>query len=175
MTYAVEDGGGRVLGSGKDLAALRQSLGGHLQNRVSRAGRALERAGLTSWTIGELPRTFASRTGGHEVVGYPALVDEGESVAVRVLAHESEAVAAHRRGVRRLLVLGTTPPERDGAAPQTGSGSVGAVRPRDQPSCWPSSMTSAEIGANSPVRASRSTLASSALARRRAHILSRSA
>lgn len=110
MTYAVEDGGGRVLGSGKDLAALRQSLGGHLQNRVSRAGRALERAGLTSWTIGELPRTFASRTGGHEVVGYPALVDEGESVAVRVLAHESEAVAAHRRGVRRLLVLGTTPP-----------------------------------------------------------------
>ena len=42
------------------------------------------------------------------VVGYPALVDEGTSVALRVLPQPSPAV--HHAGVRRLLLLGTPSP-----------------------------------------------------------------
>ena len=44
------------------------------------------------------------------VQGFPALVDTGDAVDVRVLATRSEADRETRRGVRRLLLLGTQPP-----------------------------------------------------------------
>jgi ATP-dependent helicase HrpA len=110
MTFRVVDARGRVLGSGKDLTALQERLSGQVQRRMSRAGAALERTGLTSWTVGDIPPTFTTRADGHDIVGYPALVDEGSSVALRVVPTAPAAAAAHRLGVRRLLLLGTAPP-----------------------------------------------------------------
>ena len=57
-----------------------------------------------------MPETFEGRAGGLTVEGYPALVDEGSSVALRVLPDRGAAQAAHRLGVRRLLLLNTTAP-----------------------------------------------------------------
>nr|WP_068265227.1 ATP-dependent RNA helicase HrpA [Janibacter limosus] len=110
VSFAVEDGRRRRLGHGKDLEALRESLAGHVQQGMSLAGASIERTGLTTWDLDELPSTFTTRTGKHTVIGYPALVDEGSSVAVRVLPDEQQAIAAHRAGVRRLLLLSTSPP-----------------------------------------------------------------
>ena len=110
ITFVVEDHKRRVLGQGKDLEVLREQLAGHLQQRMSRAGSDLERSGLTGWDLGTLPETVTQRSGRHTVIGYPTLVDEGDSVALRVVADPAEAEAARRTGVRRLLLLGTTPP-----------------------------------------------------------------
>ena len=110
ITFAVEDQRRRRLGRGKDLAALAEELAGHVQQRMSRAGSSMERTGLRTWDVDDLPETFTTTAGKHTVVGYPALVDEGESVGLRVLPDEQQASAAHRDGVRRLLLLGTTPP-----------------------------------------------------------------
>jgi len=44
------------------------------------------------------------------VQGFPALVDDGGSVSLRVLPTRAEARTEHRVGIRRLLVLGTSPP-----------------------------------------------------------------
>ncbi len=110
VTFAVEDQRRRRLGRGKDLEALAEELAGQVQQRMSRAGASIERTGLTAWDIEDLPDTFTTKAGKNTVVGYPALVDEGSSVALRVLPDEQQAVAAHRDGVRRLLLLGTSPP-----------------------------------------------------------------
>ncbi|MHA7127079.1 ATP-dependent RNA helicase HrpA [Janibacter indicus] len=110
VTFAVEDGRRRRLGRGKDLEELREGLAGHVQQGMSRAGASIERTGLTTWDLDDLPETFSTKTGKHTVVGHPALVDEGSSVAIRVLPDEQQAAAAHTAGVRRLLLLGTTPP-----------------------------------------------------------------
>src|SRR5699024_1195957 len=64
----------------------------------------------TTWTLEELPRTVTSGRGQRQVVGYPTIVDDGDSVSVRVLPDAEQAEAARRRGVRRLLILGTSPP-----------------------------------------------------------------
>ena len=85
ITFAVEDQQGRVVGSGKDLDTLREQLAGEVRRDVSRAGAGIERSGLTTWDLAELPRTWESELGGHTVLGYPTLVDEGASVALRVL------------------------------------------------------------------------------------------
>ena len=52
-------------------------------------------------------------TAGRLVQGYPALVDDGGTagtVSLRVLPTRAEAVAEHRLGVRRLLLLNVAPP-----------------------------------------------------------------
>ncbi|MEO7421604.1 MAG: ATP-dependent RNA helicase HrpA, partial [Ornithinibacter sp.] len=110
VTFSIEASGGRVVARGKDLEALRPSAGGAVREGMARAGRSLERTGLTTWSIEEVPETFEGRAGGQSVIGHPALVDEGASVALRVLADAGTAEAAHRAGVRRLLLLGTTAP-----------------------------------------------------------------
>lgn len=110
VTFAVEGPGGKVIATGKDLQELRARSAGAVRSRMASAGSSLERAGLTTWTVGTVPATFEGQSAGHPVRGYPALVDDGSSVSLKVLADESAARAAHRRGVRRLLLLGTTAP-----------------------------------------------------------------
>jgi ATP-dependent helicase HrpA len=110
ITFSVEDGRGRVVGSGKDLEQLRERLGAQVRERMSRAGASIERTGIRTWDLGELPRTFVTEVGGQRVEGYPALVDTGDAVDLRVLPDRDEADAATSRGVRRLLILGTAPP-----------------------------------------------------------------
>jgi ATP-dependent helicase HrpA len=79
--------------------------------RISIAAVAprLETEGLRDWSIGDLPRTVESVQGGNPVKGYPALVDAGDSVAVRVLGTETEQRQAMAAGTRRLLTLGRAP------------------------------------------------------------------
>lgn len=110
VTFSVERSGGRVVAAGKDLDALREQAGGAVREGMARAGASIERTGLTTWEVGTIPETFEGRAGRLTVVGFPALVDEGASVGLRVLPDAGSAAAAHRAGVRRLLLLNTTAP-----------------------------------------------------------------
>jgi ATP-dependent helicase HrpA len=105
LTFRVEAGDGHLLAEGKDLGALRDRLAPKVRQTVAAAAADVERAGLTSWSFGELPATFARELDGRTVQGFPALVDEGATVAVRVLGSRREAQAATHDGVRRLLAL----------------------------------------------------------------------
>ena len=110
MTFRVRDDTGSVLGEGKDLDALKVQLGGTAGQAVSVAAAAIERTGLTEWDFGALDKHFVRARAGHEVRGYPALVDEGDTVAIRVLSTEARQDAAMRLGTRRLLMLSTASP-----------------------------------------------------------------
>ncbi|HSK26224.1 MAG TPA: ATP-dependent RNA helicase HrpA [Jiangellales bacterium] len=112
VTFRVEDARGGALGEGKDLGLLAYRLSGQARAAVAADAASVERAGLTSWTVGTVPRTFERRHGARTVRGYPALVDEGGSVAVRVLASESDQARAMPLGTRRLLLLSLPSPVR---------------------------------------------------------------
>ncbi|MEO8283519.1 MAG: DUF3418 domain-containing protein, partial [Pseudarthrobacter sp.] len=71
-----------------------------------------EQSGLTSWTFGTVQRQVSNTVNGHTVTGYPALVDEGTSVALRVFQTSSEQLSAMRGGVIRLLALRVPAPDR---------------------------------------------------------------
>ena len=111
-TFRVLDDRQQPLASGKDLAALRSQVAPQSRASLAQAASDLERTGLTGWTIGDLPRTVQVRRGGHEVTAYPALVDEGDTVGVRVVPTEVEATRLTWRGARRLLVLVAGSPVR---------------------------------------------------------------
>ncbi|MGY1665333.1 ATP-dependent RNA helicase HrpA [Geodermatophilus sp. SYSU D00696] len=121
-TFRVLDDRQRPLATGKDLQALRREVAPASRASLARAASDLERTGLTAWTIGELPRTVEVVRGGHAVTAYPALVDEGATVGVRVVSTEAEATRLTWRGARRLLVLVAGSPARQvvkGLSPRT--------------------------------------------------------
>nr|WP_017202610.1 ATP-dependent RNA helicase HrpA [Microbacterium barkeri] len=72
--------------------------------------RPARQTGLTSWTFGELPEVLDTRVAGGVVRGYPAIVDQGKSVSVRVESTPDAAAAATRDGVLRLVLLGVPSP-----------------------------------------------------------------
>ncbi|PSJ27447.1 ATP-dependent RNA helicase HrpA [Streptosporangium nondiastaticum] len=120
ITFRVVDERRRKIAEDKDLEALRLRLKPKTQAAISKAfeqaagaakaggtggGAPEQRSGLTSWTVGTLPRTFETRRAGQPVKAYPALVDEGSSVAVRLFDTEPEQREAMWRGTRRLILL----------------------------------------------------------------------
>ncbi|MFF2388724.1 ATP-dependent RNA helicase HrpA [Agromyces sp. NPDC058104] len=76
----------------------------------SAGGAGLERSGLTKWDFPELPRHVDTDVGGNRVRAYPALVDDGETVSIRLLATPEDQAAAMPGGIRRLLMLATPSP-----------------------------------------------------------------
>ena len=104
-TYRVVDEDGTVVSTGKDLATLKAPLRGRFAEALSAAAEEQSASGETSWTFGTVERSFTQTRAGHQVRGFPALVDEGASVGLQVFASEEEQEAAHLLGVRRLLAL----------------------------------------------------------------------
>jgi ATP-dependent helicase HrpA len=106
----VDERGRKVAGDAeyKDLEALGHRLRPRTREAISKAAGSFgieQRGGLTTWSVGTLPRTFETRRGGQPVKAYPALVDEGSSVAVRLFDTEAEQAEAMWRGTRRLILL----------------------------------------------------------------------
>ncbi|WP_425570126.1 ATP-dependent RNA helicase HrpA [Saccharopolyspora cebuensis] len=110
MTFRVVDGKGRSLGESKDLESLRERLRPRLRAEISAAADDVERSGLRSWDFDRLPGTFEQSRGGHAVKAFPALVDEGDSVGVRVFDTADEQRQALWRGTRRMLLLNLPSP-----------------------------------------------------------------
>ncbi|MEV0263028.1 ATP-dependent RNA helicase HrpA [Streptomyces sp. NPDC050617] len=115
ITFRVVDERRRKIAEEKDLEALRLALKPKTRAAITKAfeqasegsggGGPEQRSGLTSWTVGTLPRTFETRRAGQPVKAYPALVDEGASVAVKLFDTEPEQRQAMWRGTRRLILL----------------------------------------------------------------------
>jgi ATP-dependent helicase HrpA len=112
VVHATDDVRSPVLGTGTDLAALAARLAPRTAQSLgavaAEVGPDVRRHGLHTWGPGEpddLPDRIEVTRAGSVVRGYPALVDEGDSVAVEVLGSEPEAAASHAAGLRRLLAL----------------------------------------------------------------------
>jgi len=112
VTYRAVDAAGRPVAWSKDLVALRRQLRQRMREAIAKAAPMAERQGLRAWPGGALPRTVETTHAGLNVTGYPSLVDEGETVALRVLPSEAEQRSSMWRGTRRLLLLHVGSPLR---------------------------------------------------------------
>lgn len=107
MTFAAVDSDGATLARGKSLGALKTQLAEQVSASVARATAGVERPPAMVWTsesLGTLAPTVRREVAGQTVTGYPALVAEGDGVAVRVLSSATEQAAAMRLGTRALLL-----------------------------------------------------------------------
>ncbi|MFD9430559.1 ATP-dependent RNA helicase HrpA [Streptomyces sp. NPDC060002] len=113
ITFRIVDERRRNLAEDKELEPLKLRLKPKARQAISQAaaaiaerqgGESLERSGLTDWTIGSLARVFETRRAGQPVKAYPALVDDGDTVSVRLFDTEAEQAAAMWKGTRRLIL-----------------------------------------------------------------------
>ncbi len=107
MQVKVVDRDGKALDVSRDINQLKQAHATQ-EGASHRQLQApdFERRDLKKWEVGNMPPSLTVEQGGIALRGYPALVDEGDSVAVRLIDAEANAVQLHRGGVRRLIMLG---------------------------------------------------------------------
>ncbi|HEV3363487.1 MAG TPA: ATP-dependent RNA helicase HrpA, partial [Acidimicrobiia bacterium] len=113
MRFLVEDEAGRALAAGRDLRVLQEQLAERAEAGLAVAASTFERDGLRTWgSIGTLPREVDVTWAGFRRRAYPALVDQGDSVAVRVFPTQEEQAREMWAGTRRLLLLSLPNPTR---------------------------------------------------------------
>ncbi|RAO78339.1 ATP-dependent RNA helicase HrpA [Dyella jiangningensis] len=101
MRYRLHDENGKTLATGRDLAAMRGQWEGRAREAFSRkTDIELTREDIASWDFEEIPAQVRSAGG---LLAFPALVDLGDAVALRVFERSDEAREAHVLGVVRLL------------------------------------------------------------------------
>jgi ATP-dependent helicase HrpA len=119
VTYRAVDERGRPIAWSKDLPALRAKMAQRRRQALAAAAPLAEVEDLRAWTVGTIPRSVEASHAGSTITGYPALVDEIDAVALRVLPTEAEQRTLMWGGTRRLLLLQLGSPLRtlDGALP----------------------------------------------------------
>ncbi len=105
-----------MLASGQSLDALRDELRPVLKSRLQQTVPALALHGMHGFEIASLPRTVDLAGG---LRGFPALVDEGDAVGIRICESATEQAVTTARGTRRLLQL-TVPSPRNWVIGQLG-------------------------------------------------------
>lgn len=106
MNFRVLDLAGKDVASGRDFGLIRRQLG--MQARATfEASPPVEfhREGLLRWDFGDLPEQVEIAHAGMTLSGYPALVDWGTSVSLRLFDQPDVAAEMMRGGLRRLFML----------------------------------------------------------------------
>ena len=109
MLIRVTDAGGNTLAADRDLATLRKEFGAIASISFSSTDDPRwTRDGLTTWDCGTLPPVIDVMRRGIALKGYPTLVDQGETVSLRLMDTPERSQYEMRFGLRRLIALTVT-------------------------------------------------------------------
>jgi len=104
LNFRVIDENGACLAMGRDAEALRAELQSRAQAAFAQADKeTYERRNLVKWDFGPLPDRVELGRPEARCFATPALVDEGDSAALKLFETPEEAAEAHRDGLRRLF------------------------------------------------------------------------
>ncbi|GLS24730.1 ATP-dependent RNA helicase HrpA [Marinibactrum halimedae] len=105
MNIQVVDDRGKLIEQDRDLAKLRERYRDRVQQSLEQAGEEVERTGITSWNFGDLEESCQLKRKGVKIRAYPALVDEGDSVALKMHDNPTEAHWHSVKAIVRLAML----------------------------------------------------------------------
>ncbi|MEA2023528.1 MAG: ATP-dependent RNA helicase HrpA [Actinomycetota bacterium] len=135
--FRIIDPEGVILAEGGDLGVLKSEFRDEARAAMAASHHGIERTGMRSWEIDDLPYSVEIDGPGRTVTAYPALVDEGDSVAVHLFATPAEQDAAMWEGTRRLIMLNLPSPSRHLRPLVTGDGQRAiAVGPHGSFGAW---------------------------------------
>jgi ATP-dependent helicase HrpA len=104
--FRVVDSTGNTVSMGRDLAAIRQFLGVRAKAAFATLPSSQwNRDQLTRWDFGDIPPHVEIRHAGIALTGYPALLDRGNSVSMRLFDSPEAAAISMRTGIVRLFMV----------------------------------------------------------------------
>ena len=106
VNVVVEDEAGKPIAQGRSLAEIRGQLG-PMENlgQIEIDNNEWNRSGFVDWTWGDLPTEVPIVRGNTRLVAYPAIIDEGSSVALRLVDSPDKARILSEGGLLRLFSL----------------------------------------------------------------------
>ncbi len=106
MNFRVVDEAGKVVAMGRDLGQIREKLGVQVKATFEQMPHPeYQRDEITEWDFGDLPESIGVKRHGMSLKAWPALVDNGKSVSLRLMDSPEAARASHRAGLGRLFLM----------------------------------------------------------------------
>ncbi len=106
MNFRVVDDQGQLLDYGRDLKKLQTKHTVKAEHSFDQiATDELNYTGYIQWGFDDLPETYQFMQKGQSFIGYPAIIDEGDAVGVRIFDTQKKADLQHQLGLMRLLQL----------------------------------------------------------------------
>jgi len=114
MTFNIVDEHNKSIFIGKDLNALKDQLKDKVQQVLTKITQTknneIEKNNLINWDFGNLPKVYERKQQNYMIKAYPTLVDEGNSVAIKLVEREDEQVRLMQQGIKRLIYLNIPSP-----------------------------------------------------------------
>ena len=106
MNFEVIDADHSIVGKGRNLKGLRETFAARAAGGFEElTPKDLRRDELKTWPDVLLPTTYRFEHAGLELQGYPAMVDQGDAIGVRLFDTRSRAEREGAGGLYRLLQL----------------------------------------------------------------------
>ncbi len=106
MNFRVVDEKGKILDYGRNLKQLQDKYSEKAGNSFDQlAADELNYTGCIQWAFEDLPETYEFIQNGQTFVGFPAIVDEGDAVGVRIFDTREKSDYQHQAGLVRLYQL----------------------------------------------------------------------
>ncbi|QDV30154.1 ATP-dependent RNA helicase HrpB [Planctopirus ephydatiae] len=103
MNIRLIDNSGQEVLSSREQTQLEAHAGQLIPSEL--ISKSMERTGLKTWDFATVHEKVIVRQNGLEIDGFPATVDEGKTVGLKLFDTAIRALHEHKRGVRRLAVL----------------------------------------------------------------------
>ena len=105
VNFTITDDDGVDIDSSKELSELQSVHKEKVTEVIEEVAFDIEKDSLVFWPEFDIPEKVSAERQDELIVGYPALIPNESDVDLKVLDDESEAIAIHQLGVRKLLTL----------------------------------------------------------------------
>ena len=106
MNFKVIDINGKIIAEDRNLKGLQGKLVDQVKQLFSdETSWEIEQDNIKQWNFSDLPEMLETTKHGMPLRGYPALIDNGDSVSLRVEGTPEKAIKLHHAGLRRLIRL----------------------------------------------------------------------
>jgi ATP-dependent helicase HrpA len=106
MNVRIVNEEGESLATGRNLRSIRQQIGSQASSSFSKLDDdRWQRDGLKTWDFGDLAAQVTVQRGSISLKGYPTLIDDGETVSLRLRDLPARSAIETRAGIRRLTAI----------------------------------------------------------------------
>ncbi len=106
MNFRIVDEHGKLLDYGRDLKKLQDKYAVEAGDSFDKkAADELNFTGCIQWVFDDLPETYEFMHEGQSFIGFPGIVDEGDSVGVKIFDTRNKSDRQHKNGLTRLFQL----------------------------------------------------------------------
>lgn len=113
MNFSIVDKG-REIAFGKDLMMIKEHLKTEVQEALSsltqKKSVKIEKDNIIDWNFGHLPSIYEEKQNNYTVKAYPAIIDNQNSVSIKLVDSLEEQKRLTKLGIRRLLILNIPSP-----------------------------------------------------------------